>query len=134
MERACEWWTYLIAVIEMLNIGLNASEPRWDRMGTHGARLLRDGAGSLASVYSDHELFLHGLQITPETLAGQHEREFSVEQTNERCAYSTFTSTALAFGFSAFGRCTKRTPSLNSARSLSSATFSGKLKDRTKLP
>jgi len=68
------------------------------------------------------------------TLAGQHEREFSVEQTNERGAYSTFTSTALAFGFSAFGRCTKRTPSLNSARSLSSATFSGKLKDRTKLP
>ena len=68
------------------------------------------------------------------TLAGQHEREFSVEQTNERGAYSTFTSTALAFGFSAFGRCTKRTPSLNSARSFSSATFSGKLKDRTKLP
>jgi len=27
MERACEWWTYLIAVIEMLNIGFNAREP-----------------------------------------------------------------------------------------------------------
>ena len=57
MERACEWWTYLIAVIEMLNIGLNASEPRWDRMGAHAARLLGDGAGGLASVYSDDELF-----------------------------------------------------------------------------
>jgi len=56
MERACEWWTYLIAVIDMLNIGFNASEPRWDRMGAHAARLLGDGAGGLASVYSDHEL------------------------------------------------------------------------------
>ena len=24
------WWTYLIAVIDMLNIGFNAREPRWD--------------------------------------------------------------------------------------------------------
>jgi len=130
-------------------------------MGGHAARLLGDGAGGLASGYSDHEVFRsvqatltrahHPAEISAvgsefklmrsnnarepkRTLAGQHEREFSVEQTNERGAYSTFTSTALAFGFSAFGRCTKRTPSLNSARSLSSATFSGKLKDRTKLP
>lgn len=51
------WWTYLIAVIDMLNIGFNAREPRWDRMGAHAARLLGDGAGGLASVYSDHELF-----------------------------------------------------------------------------
>ena len=51
------WWTYLIAVIDMLNIGLNAREPRWDRMGAHAARLLGDGAGGLDSVYSDHELF-----------------------------------------------------------------------------
>lgn len=29
------WWTYLIAVIDMLNIGFNAREPRWDRMGAH---------------------------------------------------------------------------------------------------
>ena len=76
MERACEWWTYLIAVTDIVNIGFNAREPRWDRVGAHAARLLGDGAGGLASVYSDHELFLHGLQITPETLAGQHEREF----------------------------------------------------------
>ena len=48
---------YLIAVIDMLNIGFNAREPRWDQMGAHVARLLGDGAGGLASVYSDHELF-----------------------------------------------------------------------------
>jgi hypothetical protein len=51
------WWTYLIAVIDILNIGFNAREPRWDRMGAHAARLLGDGAGGLVSVYSDHELF-----------------------------------------------------------------------------
>lgn len=51
------WWTYLIAVIDMLNIGFNAREPRWDRMGAHAVRLLGDGAGGLASVYSDRELF-----------------------------------------------------------------------------
>lgn len=46
------WWTYLIAVIDMLNIGFNAREPRWGRMGAHAARLLGDGAGGLASVYT----------------------------------------------------------------------------------
>ena len=65
MERRAPWWMYLIAVIDMLNIGFKVREPRWDRMGTHGARLLRDGAGSLASVYSDHELFPSAQAISP---------------------------------------------------------------------
>lgn len=56
MERAPRWM-YLNAVIDMLNIGFNAREPLWDRMGAPVARLLGDGAGGLASVYSDHELF-----------------------------------------------------------------------------
>ena len=57
MERRAPGWMYLIAVIDMLNIGFSAREARWDRMGAHVARLLGDGAGSLASVYSDDELF-----------------------------------------------------------------------------
>jgi len=55
------WWMYLIAVIDMLNIGFNAREPRSDQMGGHAARLLGDGAGGLASVYSDHDL-IRGVQ------------------------------------------------------------------------
>jgi hypothetical protein len=39
------WWMYLVAVIDMLNIGFNAREPRWDRMDAHVARVLGDGAG-----------------------------------------------------------------------------------------
>ena len=82
---------YLIAVIDMLNIGFKVREPRWDRMGAHAARLLGDGAGSLASVREllrsgqlflpdphdpaeitavGSELKLHALQITPERISG----------------------------------------------------------------
>jgi hypothetical protein len=57
---------YLIAVIDMLNIGFSAREARWDRMGAHVARLLGDGAGSLASVYSDHELFPASRLFSPD--------------------------------------------------------------------
>lgn len=57
MERACGVVDVSDRVIDMPNIGFNAREPRWDRTGAHAARLLGDGAGSLASVYSDHELF-----------------------------------------------------------------------------
>ena len=48
--------------------------------------------------------------------------------------YATFTSIALDLGFSVLGRWTKRMPSLKSAVSLSSATFSGSVNERKKLP
>ena len=48
--------------------------------------------------------------------------------------YATFTSIALDLGFSVLGRWTTRMPSLKSAVSLSSATFSGSVNDRKKLP
>src|SRR3989442_3610409 len=48
--------------------------------------------------------------------------------------HATLISTALGFGFSAFGRWTSNTPSLKSAFILSSATSCGRENDRTNVP
>ena len=48
--------------------------------------------------------------------------------------YPTFTSTLLGFAFSDFGRCTFRTPSLNSACTFVASASSGNENERAKLP